>query len=515
MIFKIYDIKGPRAVIDKFWSIHLYRIIDINLLKTFNINATYIDVKNAIDLQDIAYISTSWNNKEYYYYIDNIELLNGGIMRWYIQLDYLYTYKEKILKEDLYIERANQYNNFTLKDDLFLKSDEIDIINDNTNPIIDKTTSMTLNPNSTYIVNVITPETTSDQIGNSTINGLNGNMFAPPNKVNEQIYELTESQLKSLSQAVISNDNLKSYIKSIIKFPIYIDYARDTTGRAITIPFKVGNENITGISSVPIAPNRYEYNLIANYNFTKLSSIGFDDATKFGDSVITLYIVGYGSVQVNYLDCVGAHLLVNSMINLTTGEATIYITSVKGNRSRIIYTNSYQLGILLSLNSTNAYENNVQEKNGIWNTIANGVGAISSVAVAGLTGNPLGLLNATNQFIGMVTGTAKTANSIVERASGGTITGASAFVQYKKNDYTITYKFIINYSDVVNNFGRLVMDFLPLDDFTSKAYFNIAPGQRLKEGNYTLTAENTILELLQNGVWTSYYDEEDYPFYNN
>ena len=207
----------------------------------------------------------------------------------------------------------------------------------------------------------------------------------------------------------------------------------------------------------------------------------------------------------------GAHLLVNSMINLTTGEATIYITSVKGNASRIIYTNTYQLGILLSLNSTNAYENSVQEKNGIWNTIASGVGAISSVAVAGLTGNPLGLLNATNQFVGMVTGTAKTANSIVDRASGGTITGASTFVQYKKNDYTIAYKEIINYVDVVNNYGRLVMNFISLDDF-SKSYFNIAPGQRLKEGNYTLTAENTILELLQNGVWSSYYDENDYPF---
>lgn len=204
MIFKIYDIKGPRAVIDKYYSIHLSKTIDINLLKPFNINATYIDVKDAIELQDIAYISTSWNNKEYYYYIDNIELLNGGIMRWYIQLDYLYTYKEKILKEELYIERANQFNNFTLKDELFLKNDEISIINDDTNPIINKTTNILLNPNSTYIVNVITPEATSVQIGNSAINGLNSNMFAPPNKVNEQIYELTESQLKILSQAVIS-----------------------------------------------------------------------------------------------------------------------------------------------------------------------------------------------------------------------------------------------------------------------------------------------------------------------
>lgn len=511
MNFKIYDIKGPRAVIDKYYSIHLSKSVDINLLKPFNINATYIDVKSDIALQDIAYISTTWNNKEYYYYIDTIELLNGGIMRWFIQLDYLYTYKEKILKEKLYIERANQFNNFTLKDDLFLKNDEISIINDDTNPIINKTTNITLNPNNTYIVNVITSEMTSVQIGNNTINNLNGSMFAPPNKVNEQIYELTENQLKSLSQAVITNDNLKTFVKSIIKFPIYIDYARDDTGRAITIPFKVGNEVITGITNVPIAPNRYEYNLIADYDFTKLSSIQFEDATMFGDSVITLYIVAYGSVQVNYLDCVGAHLLVNSMINLTTGETTIYITSVKGNASRIIYTNTYQLGILLSLNSTNAYENNVQEKNGIWNTIASGVGAISSVAVAGITGNPLGLLNATNQFVGMVTGTAKTANSIVDRASGGTISGASTFVQYKKNDYTITYKEIINYDMVVNNYGRLVMDFLSLEEF-SKAYFNIAPGQRLKEGNYTLTAENTILELLQNGVWTSYYDEYDYPF---
>lgn len=511
MLFKIYDIKGPRAVIDKYYSIHLRKTIELNLLQPFNINATFIDVKDAINLQDIAYISTTWQDTEYYYYIDNIELLNGGIMRWFIQLDYLYTYKEKILKEELYIERANQFNNFTLKDELFFKNDEISIINDNSNSIINKTTSITLNPNNTYIVNVITPEATSEEIGNSTINGLNGNMFAPPNKVNEQIYELTETQLKSLSQAVITNDNLKTYIKSIIKFPIYIDYARDNTGNAITIPFKVGNEDITGISNVPIAPNRYEYNLIADYDFTKLSSINFEDATRFGDSVITLYIVAYGSVQVDYLDCVGAHLLVNSMINLTTGEATIYITSIKDSKSRIIYTNTYQLGILLSLNSTNAYENNVQEKNGIWNTIASGVGAISSVAVAGLTGNPLGLLNATNQFVGMVTGTAKTANSIVDRASGGTITGASTFVQYKKSDYTIAYKKIINYDMVVNNYGRLVMDFISLEDF-SKAYFNIAPGQRLKEGNYTLTAENTILELLQNGVWTSYYDENDYPF---
>lgn len=511
MIFKLYDIKGPRAVIDKYYSIHLSKTIDINLLNPFNINTTFIDVKDAIDIPNIAYISTTWNNKEYYYYIDNIELLNGGILRWYIQLDYLYTYKEKILKEELYIERANQFNNFTLKDELFLKNDEISIINDNTNPIINNNTNITLNPNNTYIVNIITNEVTSAQIGNSTINGLNGSMFAPPNKVNEQIYELTESQLKSLSQSVITNDNLKTFIKSIIKFPIYIDYARDNTGSAITIPFKVGNEDITGITNVPIAPNRYEYNLIADYDFTKLSSINFEDATRFGDSVITLYIVAYGSVQVNYLDCVGAHLLVNSMINLTTGEATIYITSVKGNTSRIIYTNTYQLGILLSLNSTNAYENNVQEKNGIWNTIASGVGAISSVAVAGLTGNPLGLLNATNQFVGMVTGTAKTANSIVDRASGGTIIGASTFVQYKKSDYTIAYKEIINYDMVVNNYGRLVMNFISLEDF-SKAYFNIAPGQRLKEGNYTLTAENTILELLQNGVWTSYYDENDYPF---
>lgn len=511
MLFKIYDIKGPRAVIDKYYSIHLRKTIELNLLQPFNINATFIDVKDAINLQDIAYISTTWQDTEYYYYIDNIELLNGGIMRWFIQLDYLYTYKEKILKEELYIERANQFNNFTLKDELFFKNDEISIINDNSNSIINKTTSITLNPNNTYIVNVITPEATSEEIGNSTINGLNGNMFAPPNKVNEQIYELTETQLKSLSQAVITNDNLKTYIKSIIKFPIYIDYARDNTGNAITIPFKVGNEDITGISNVPIAPNRYEYNLIADYDFTKLSSINFEDATRFGDSVITLYIVAYGSVQVDYLDCVGAHLLVNSMINLTTGESTIYITSIKDSKSRIIYTNTYQLGILLSLNSTNAYENNVQEKNGIWNTIASGVGAISSVAVAGLTGNPLGLLNATNQFVGMVTGTAKTANSIVDRASGGTITGASTFVQYKKSDYTIAYKKIINYDMVVNNYGRLVMDFISLEDF-SKAYFNIAPGQRLKEGNYTLTAENTILELLQNGVWTSYYDENDYPF---
>lgn len=511
MLFKIYDIKGPRAVIDKYYSIYLRKTIELNLLQPFNINATFIDVKDAINLQDIAYISTTWQDTEYYYYIDNIELLNGGIMRWFIQLDYLYTYKEKILKEELYIERANQFNNFTLKDELFLKNDEISIINDNSNSIINKTTSITLNPNNTYIVNVITPEATSDQIDNSTINGLNGNMFAPPNKVNEQIYEITETQLKSLSQSVITNDNLKTYIKSIIKFPIYIDYARDNTGNAITIPFKVGNEDITGISNVPIAPNRYEYNLIADYDFTKLSSINFEDATRFGDSVITLYIVAYGSVQVDYLDCVGAHLLVNSMINLTTGEATIYITSVKDNTSRIIYTNTYQLGILLSLNSTNAYENNVQEKNGIWNTIASGVGAISSVAVAGLTGNPLGLLNATNQFVGMVTGTAKTANSIVDRASGGTITGASTFVQYKKSDYTIAYKKIINYDMVVNNYGRLVMNFISLEDF-SQAYFNIAPGQRLKQGNYTLTAENTILELLQNGVWTSYYNENTYPF---
>ncbi len=511
MLFKIYDIRGPRAVINKYYSIHLSNTIELNLLKPFNINADFIDVKNSINLQDIAYISTTWQDKEYYYYIDNIELLTGGIMRWYIILDYLYTYQEKILKETLYIERANQFNNFTLNDELFLKNNEISIINDDTNPIINKTTNITLNPNNTYIVNVITPEATSAQIGNSTINELNGSMFAPPNKVNEQIYELTESQLKSLSQAIITNDNLKTYIKSIIKFPIYIDYARDSTGNAITIPFKVGNEDITGISNVPIAPNRYEYNQIADYDFTKLSSINFEDATRFGDSVITLYIVAYGSVQVNYLDCIGAHLLVNSMINLTTGEATIYITSVKGNTSRIIYTNTYQLGILLSLNSTNAYENNVQEKNGIWNTIASGVGAISSVAVAGLTGNPLGLLNATNQFVGMITGIAKTSNSIVDRASGGTISGASTFVQYKESNYTIAYKEIINYDEIVNNYGRLVMNFISLEDF-SRAYFNIGPGQRLKQGNYTLTAENTILELLQNGVWTSYYNEETYPF---
>lgn len=511
MLFKIYDIKGPRAVIDKYYSIHLSKTIELNLLQPFNINATYIDVKDAIKLQDIAYISTKWQDKEYYYYIDNIELLNGGIMRWYIILDYLFTNKNKILKENLYIERANQFNNFTLNDEMFLKNNEISIINDDTHEIINKSTNVTLNPNATYIVNVVTPESTETNIDNDYINNLRPEMFAPPNKVNEQIYELTESQLKSLSQAVISNDNLKTFIKSIIKFPIFIDYARDNTGSAITIPFKIGNEDITGITNVPIAPNRYEYKLIADYDFTKLSSIQFEDATRFGDSVITLYIVAYGSVQVDYLDCVGSHILVNSMINLTTGEATIYITSVKGDMKRIIYTNTYQLGILLSLNSTNAYENNVQEKNGIWNTIASGVGAISSVAVAGLTGNPLGLLNATNQFVGMITGIAKTSNSIVDRASGGTISGASTFVQYKESNYTIAYKEIINYDEVVNNYGRLVMNFIPLEDF-DRAYFNIGPGQRLKEGNYTLTAENAILELLQNGVWTSYYNEETYPF---
>ena len=95
MIVKVYNNKSNKNIVNK---------------KIEEIQEISFDFKDDSDITNPILILQSYKTGNYcyipdlnrYYYIDRIELMNGGFYKLYLEIDVLMSYKDEIIKADWY-----------------------------------------------------------------------------------------------------------------------------------------------------------------------------------------------------------------------------------------------------------------------------------------------------------------------------------------------------------------------------------------------------------------------------
>lgn len=323
-----------------------------------------------------------------YYYITNITCINNKIYAISMSVDVLMSYKDNILSQKAFVTR----NEFTY--DAYVKDDEVSYYYDKEVyegmlPTGNKVNT-TFKTDLGYLHRNITISVINDEVGYfntdkadspvaylpNVYNGTEGNTFT------SRTYVLDQVSITRLSKRVLNDDDLASFILSIIIYPFtfdtktYSEYLRLGTTDLDETEEGANDE----VDCWQLDTNVSKYLVIADFTFEgdTHSFLDYEPYTEY-----ELYIPYLSWIKISADLLLGNRIIVYYVINYQSGNAQVNVFDITHNR--IIYTSNCQLGIKLAINTTNQKEVNDNRNS---NNIGLGVGLLTS-ALSIATGNPL------------------------------------------------------------------------------------------------------------------------------
>ena len=441
---------------------------------------------------------------ERYYYVHSVELLNLFIYRVYLEVDPLYSFKDGIKALSCFVDRSySSYNPLqadnsipldmekeiteytfgsTTNVDLEFKTD----IDDNAEP-------PALNQNYHIVINLLQNTPTNDII-NLYDHTINTSAFL--DACSTRCYELTSYGAYNLiGELTTTASAYSSFFKSLIAYPFILDTHLSTNDSNIVFDYyNNGIHTYTMATKGTIISSMSRNFCVADFDLPTPSS--FLDLEPYAQYELYLPFVGW--VKFPYSENQGSNIRVYYAFNHTDGTANIQV--VNHNLQVIIYSTGAQVGIPLSLSSTNAQElatqRNAMQLNLIMSLVSSAVGVAGGVA----KGNVLLTAGAAMKGVSALVDYNNASNRMFERAQSTPNGSVGALYNplkpiLRKSNYPIKQGLTLN--DYAKDHGGVTNEILSLSALSG---FTIISNPILDNIVATETEKNAIIDSMHQGI---------------
>lgn len=340
-----------------------------------------------------------------YYFVSDVSVIRDRLWQVEMKVDVLMSFKDTLLNQTAFIDR-NEFNyDITLVDDeLTTKSDvEVEEIFSDNDPDIERFSYT--NENYILVSNGSIPNTTYEtfQVRNSYGNTPNHYMFGLSHYIgtNRFANNVTGDGLSVYCQAT-NWENAHLMFKSsqvigaeydqcgIIGFYVYPFKTYDELDDKLSLGARTGSGS-GSFNNLYTGNDNSAYLIYAPYRQTHIARFTYNvDNPTFVDYSLNKYSIWlpfHRFININGVDLINRTVEVNYITNLRTGQATVYVTSVKQTEDegtiyydyRLVYSGTCTVGLSIPVTNTNGNE---RERSMIFTGITS---ALMSIA----TGNML------------------------------------------------------------------------------------------------------------------------------
>lgn len=377
-----------------------------------------------------------------YYFVSNIAIKNKTLYTLSLACDELMSFKDYFLGLDALIDR-NEFDYNPLANDSIMPfelDEDIDIVYPES--IAPSGSLIAFSAEQYNTKNIILNAINDDEFINTSISAPTGTNL--PNIAssfaidNGCVYALSVSQTGIVGKAVIGNDNLATYIKSVIAFPFAIPHLIPGETRD---DIRLGNTDV----SLEGTRARVSWSNIAPY--IEIARFRMPTASDYQDfkpyTIIELFVPFLGFVELDNKIVAGHDISLYYSVSYEDGTAEVYIHDLTTNTP--IHVAQCQLGIKLAFDTTNNTEITNQRIASITNGVLGFIGGGVSMGIGIAKGNPLSIANGA---MGMAHSIADVFNKnamLYDRAQVGYSTGLGSlyspmvpFLRYRRKKAMIT-----------------------------------------------------------------------------
>ena len=405
-----------------------------------------------------------------YYYVSSIVVSSASLLVVTGEVDPLYSFKDEILANDAMIER-NEFTYDPLQEDTMIPLEMSKEVTEEekTGSLVNTTFKADYDASGSpqpYLYTVSVAAAGGSEKTISPISGLPTINTSQAGDVGGQmIYALTRDNVIRLVQGLLGeHSSLATFFKTLTVYPFTIDekgttlpiYVYKLSGGTFS-PVNVGSAQGALLQSIS------NYRIVAD--FTLPSPSMYYDLNPY--THYEVYLPFYGWYEIKYNEVGNHRLLVYYSVNFENGSGEVYLYDYTD--ERILFNAPCQIGIQLSLSSSNAEElaaqKNAAQLNLILGLVGSGVGLVGSAA----HGNVIGAVGAGLSGVQAVTSYINQTSLMFERAQSTHNGPAGSLYAPMKVRLRITKPKVRDNLDFVkfgHQYGRVLRDVRALSGLT-------------------------------------------------
>ena len=489
-----------------------------------NIN---IDVKNYSLTNAYNYVFIP--SLKRYYYVDSVEIISADYKRLHLKEDVLMTWKDLIKSQSAFVTRYGNATDKSLIDERY--------------PLKDIPSTQYFTPVNVAGASVSQFKYVMDSNGlnvllktkDETLTFLAQDNIPAPTGTNlpvlqntrcdvDHLYMLKVSDYAHVIHACLLNDNPATYIHSILLFPfdfhdIIPNYQSTIRQSRLYCGGKllgIGTNGYEWKSYTDVAqsdPYFYETNLgqspyivVADFMFNVSGGVTITDSflDYSPNTLWEIYLSFVGWVQVDAKQLYNKRIMIYYTIDFDTGLSTAYIYNRTDDK--IIHSSTCQLGMRLSVATSNIEELSKQKQATSLNLIMGLLSSSLAIVGGGASGNALAVAGGVLSAGKTISGAVNSFNTMFERAQISY--GSSDNALYSPNSIVIrktTHQSVISGASELAEYQKLngypYRKFVDLNTLSSDYYVEIGTIHFNPMNADIYQDEITeIVELLQNGV---------------
>ena len=431
-----------------------------------------------------------------FYYMQDVIIERSHIFNCALVVDTLMSFKDAVLGLDAFVDRNEFTYSQMLEDNMIpfeFEKEITDVDNLDGGSLVNTRFVSTFgfyDPN--IVISVITDISfsTASSVTAPTGTGLNDircDNFQSP----DAIYCIDANAYDSINDKMMGDEGrYSSFVKSVIALP-YIPRHDDAKWT-----IKVG-KNADDLS---LNVKGYEMPLMSDYvvvaDFVADALQDFYDLPPYAN--YEMFIPFLGWINVNYLDIAQSRIIVYYAVSYSDGSATAYVYNVT--KKRVVYSSPCQLGVKISLNTTNNYELKTQQQALGLNLAVGLISSALSVGAGVATSNPVAVLGGAigtgKSIVNFVNSNAR----LFERASSSYSDSASGLYSSLKvhlRKTRMTPRWTLNMQDYAHQVGRPLRAVRRLSDLEG---FTIVSSIHLENLNAFKKEKEDIERALKSGV---------------
>jgi hypothetical protein len=408
-----------------------------------------------------------------YYYVTSIYVSSDLLLVVTGEVDPLYSFKDAILDNKAMIER-NEFTYDVMQEDTLLPLeiektvDENDVTNLSEKNLNFKAYFTGGDPNAKNIV-----VTNAHFVGHGVTIPAQDNLPAiETDHFNDATGSISTAlylaDLHALAMKLMGEESAYStFFKGVVAFPFDVMVDHVSIGDQIALwkyddvnkDWQVENTGIYG-AGMPCVSSRL---IVADFNLPSASS--FLDMVPYSHHEIYIPFFGWYELQYNELN--GHRLQVIYSVNYEDGSGEVYLYD--RTYGRIIFTATVQIGVPLSLTSTNAEELGAQKRAMSLNLALSLVGSAAGLIGSAVTGNAIGVVGSGIAGVSAVTNYINQKSMMFERAQSSHNGAAGALYGPLTVRYRVTSvqaRSGLNMSDYAHQYGRPLRDVRKLSTLT-------------------------------------------------
>jgi len=430
-LFFAFRLNSDRDHLEK--DIKLIDIIEGDFKAPLGIKNIDLDVYN-YDI-DNSYNYVFFPRLKRFYYVSNIVLMTNKYTRLQLQEDVLMTWRELIKGQSAFVTRYTGSTEKGLVDVRFPLEDKLTTEYITPTPSASSLVNTTLSAELASTVFKILVSTVTDDLSYkhdvSKPTGTTLPAFTSLQARNERNAFITYEQLSYLIDACLADDNITTFINSVILLPFdpstpytgastdgYLNYFVQAKDKYLCDDgrFHATGSFPSGVSIVSCKGTTADacpYFIVAD--FTLGSTNAFNSYLDYEPySIWEVYVPFVGWVKLNAQQCLNDRILVYYTLDYKSGMGTAYIYNYT--KSKLLWSSNCQFGIKLDLTSTNAIEITRQKQANELNMILGLVASAVSVGVGIATENPVAVVGGVLSASKTIASTVNSNNMLFERA---------------------------------------------------------------------------------------------------